>query len=149
MRIRVPAILVVSVLFLVSSVSAASAQATPQYVNCSQVQGAFASQGQYANAIASGDNSEAVVEVSQELNISQDQVNACLGGGTGRDNTPPGEDGNDGGDGEAEEAEGPRAVKPGTAAVSKLPNTGGPSLLGVALGLALVAGGISLTRPRR
>ena len=38
---------------------------------------------------------------------------------------------------------------PGTLAASTLPNTGGPSLLGAALGLALVAGGASLIRFRR
>jgi hypothetical protein len=46
-----------------------------QYVDCSQVQNAAANQGQYGTAIGR----EARVELSQELNISQEQVNACLG----------------------------------------------------------------------
>jgi hypothetical protein len=52
-----------------------------QYVDCSQVQEAAAVQGQYGDAVAgaSGIGSAAAAEISQELEITQEQVNACLG----------------------------------------------------------------------
>jgi hypothetical protein len=49
-----------------------------QYVDCSQVQAAAAAQGQYGDATA-GDVASAAA-IAQELNITQEQVNACLGG---------------------------------------------------------------------
>lgn len=115
-------------------------------VDCSQVQNAFAgqyaaSQGQYA-----ADDGD-VAGVAQELNISQNQVNSCLGGGTG--DNKPGKNEEDGGDDDEKPPEGEDEVIKGTVAADELPNTGGPSLLALGLGFALVAGGISLVRPRR
>lgn len=49
--------------------------ANVQYVDCSQVQSVEANQGQYG--VAAG--REARAELAQELGISQEQVNACLG----------------------------------------------------------------------
>lgn len=53
-----------------------------QYVDCSQVAAVAATQGQYGDATAtSGDiGSAAAAEISNELGISIEQVNACLGG---------------------------------------------------------------------
>lgn len=53
-----------------------------QYVDCSQVAAVAAVQGQYGDATAtSGDiGSAAAAEISNELGISIEQVNACLGG---------------------------------------------------------------------
>lgn len=48
-----------------------------QVVDCSQVQNAVANQGQYGDARATGEN--AVAAIAQELNITQAQVDACLG----------------------------------------------------------------------
>lgn len=167
------AVLSVSAVFLAALAPAVFAQAetrddgddgnaSVQYVDCSQVQIVFANQGQYGDANAAADDeSEAVAEISQELNISQNQVNACLGsigGGGGDNNTPdPTDDGN-GGDRDddeddaasaAEMREGEDEVIKGTVLAKELPNTGGPSLLGGVLGLALVAGGAALIRSRR
>jgi hypothetical protein len=67
--------------------SPAFAQATGgdvsvQYVDCSQVAAVAAAQGQYGDATAtSGDiGSAAAAEISNQLGISIEQVNACLGG---------------------------------------------------------------------
>ena len=52
-----------------------------QYVDCSQVQAAAAAQGQYGDANAAADDeSVAIANISQDLDITQNQVNACLGG---------------------------------------------------------------------
>lgn len=48
-------------------------------IDCSQVQTALANQGQYGDATAAPDGDDAVAEIAQELNITQAQVNACLG----------------------------------------------------------------------
>lgn len=116
-------------------------------VDCSQVQNAFGSQGQYGNASAQY-QSDAIAVVSQELNISQNQVNACLDGHPGGDN------GNDEGNGnsntEGKDLEdGEENVLAGTDPGGTLPKTGGPSLLVVTLGAALIVGGASLIRSRR
>src|SRR4028118_1120322 len=89
MKTRLLAVLLVSTLVLATAAPLALAQATAgndrdngnadiTIVDCSQVQNAFGSQGQYGNASAQY-QSEAIAVVSQELNISQNQVNACLG----------------------------------------------------------------------
>ena len=158
MKARLLAVLLISTLVLASAAPVAFAQAerdpSVQYVDCSQVQGAFASQ--YGNANAIGDGNTA--EVAQELNISQNQVNACLGNlGEEGDEKPPvddsGKDPDDENTTESEEetqTDGQAAVLAGTVPkVDELPNTGGPSLLTVALGVALIVGGASLIRFRR
>jgi len=176
MKARLLAVLLVSTLVLASAAPMAFSQASAgeggdsgnvTIVDCSQVQSAFGSQGQYGNAAVAQYESEAVAVVSQELNISQNQVNACLGGGTGGggDNTPPpdddgngdGDDGDGDGNGGAmstpasdeEQPEGEQAVDADTIPAGKLPNTGGPSLLAAVAGVALVVGGASLIRFRR
>ena len=107
-------------------------------VDCSQVRNAFGSQDQYANASAQY-QSEAIAIVSQELNISQNQVNECFGDQTDDADT----------DAAANELEdGKEDVLAGTDPGGTLPDTGGPSLLALGAGLALVAGA-SLIRIRR
>ncbi len=119
-----------------------------QYVNCSQVQiaigGQYAAQGQYA----AGDG-DATAEIAEELDITQSQVNECLGGQTDDNNS----DSNNA-DEEAEAAaneveDGEDAVLAGTVPEDTLPDTGGPSLLVAAAGFALVLGGASLIRTGR
>ena len=120
-------------------------------VDCSQVQNAFGSQDQYGNASAQY-QSEAIAVVSQELNISQNQVNECLGGQTddGNNDDANNEDEDEDANAEATELEdGEDAVLAGTNPGGTLPETGGPSLLVVALGAALIVGGASLIRFRR
>lgn len=167
MKARLLAVLLVSTLVLASAAPVALAQAFAgnnqaiaggdratsgendterQYVNCSQVQiaigGQYAAQGQYA----AGDG-DATVEIAEELDITQSQVNECLGGQP------------DGGDDQT----GDRANEPettvasadkddvlaGTVPEDTLPDTGGPSLLVAAAGFALVLGGASLIRTGR
>ncbi len=143
MKARLLAVLLVSTLVLASAVSLALAQdkdANVQYVDCSQVQSAIG--GQYGNAIADGRDSTA--EVAQELSITQDQVNACLGD-IGQN---PGGDGDGDGDGDAS-GDASTSAKDKVMAntipeVEELPETGGPSLLVLGVALALVAGGTSL-----
>ena len=163
MKARLLAVLLASTLVLVSTGPVGLAQeaveaddddgnASSTVVDCSQVQNAFsASQGQYADAIAVAQyQSTAVAVVSQEMNISQSQVNACLvnlgggdedGGGGGGDDTATTAD--------AAPADTAAAVIDDTIPKGDLPDTGGPSLLLVGTGLALVAGGASLIRFRR
>ncbi|CAA9481867.1 MAG: hypothetical protein AVDCRST_MAG12-1557 [uncultured Rubrobacteraceae bacterium] len=144
--------MLVSTLVLASAVSLALAQdkdANVQYVDCSQVQSAIG--GQYGNANANAVvESEAIAEVAQELNITQDQVNACLGdigqnpdGNRDGDGDKEDENGTET-EGSREEKEGENAVLAGTDPGGTLPNTGGPSLLALGVALALVAGGTSL-----
>src|SRR5215210_2756173 len=113
-----------------------------QVVDCSQVQAAVAAQYNSGDASADADasagdfasaaNSDAVAAISQYLDISQSQVNACLGGAN-----PPGSTTKAPGDTDTD-----KGVVPGTESASKLPNTGGVPLPVAALGLALVAAGI-------
>lgn len=156
MKARLLAVLLVSTLVLSSAASIAFAQAerdpSVQYVDCSQVQSAI--QGQYGNANAIGDGNTA--EVAQDLNISQSQVNACLGGQVDDESEKPGKDPTeDPGDkntpasDENALVEGEAAVDADTIPEGTLPNTGGLSLIAVALGAALVVGGVSLIRFRR
>lgn len=111
-----------------------------QIVDCSQVQSAFASQGQYANANAVARDSEATAEVAQELGITQDQVNNCLGDGADNKAKDPA-------DGKTL-PEGKDEVIDETVQAAKLPETGGPSLLLIGGGLAVVAGALALIRRR-
>ena len=164
MKARLLAVLLVSTLVLASAAPMAFAQAkrdpSIQYVDCSQVQSAFGSQYGNANANAVVE-SEATAEVVQELNITQDQVNACLGnvGEEGNEKPPvddlgkdPTEDPDDENTPASEEkalSEGEAAVDADTIPEGTLPNTGGASLLALGAGLAMVAGGVSLIRFRR
>ena len=167
MRMRFFTVLLVSASFLLAFAPAVFAQAvieddgdtSVQYVDCSQVQNAFADQGQYANANAAADDEgEAVAEVSQELNISQNQVNACLGstGASPNGNNPRGDEttGPTNREPTDEEttgklAEGEDAVDDDTVlAADELPETGGPGFAGVVLasGCALLGAGLILNR---
>ena len=179
MKARLLAVLLVSSLVLASAANVALAQATAgkgqatageatagddrdndradvTIVDCSQVQNAFGSQGQYGNASAQY-LSEAIAVVSQELNISQNQVNECLGGQKDDGNRDgDNEDGDNEGEGtgtsdtEGNDLEdGEKNVLAGTDPGGTLPKTGGPSLLALGAGVALVAGGASLIRFRR
>lgn len=162
MKTRLLVVLVFSSLFLATGIPVAFAQdavvvgggtaqgGDVQYVDCSQVQNAV--QAQYGNAVA---DDEATAEVAGEFNISQDQVNACLGniGANGDDNNDDAnnndENGNDGNNDDVNEASNPEDREDDVLAstvpkVASLPNTGGPSLLALGAGLALVAAGASL-----
>lgn len=124
-----------------------------QYVDCSQVQSAFASQGQYGDANAAADDeSEATAEIAQDLGISQNQVNECLGGAA--DSTPDADENDTTDNGTTDKnddenlKEGKDDVIEGTESAATLPKTGGPSLLLVGGGLAVLAGGAALIRRR-
>jgi hypothetical protein len=118
-----------------------------QYVDCSQVQAAAAAQGQYGDATA-GDLGSAAA-ISQELGISQEQVNACLEGvAAGGDIIV-----DDGGTAAASAAATAAAAASAgsTAAASSssaaaLPETGGASLIALGAGALLVAGGLLARR---
>jgi LPXTG-motif cell wall-anchored protein len=131
-----------------------------QYVDCSQVQSAVG--GQYGNATAIG--RDAAAEVAQDLNITQNQVNACLGqigqnpGGNGGDNNNNDDDddnnnndddGTTNGDDDGVASDENNVIESSIPETKVLPNTGGPSLLALGAGLALVAGAASLIRLRR
>jgi len=113
-----------------------------QYVDCSQVQAAAAAQGQYgdANANASGLSNAAAAEISQELGITQAQVNACLGGFNV----------NNGGTTtvtvSATDSATSSATSSASASAATLPPTGGASLLALGAGALLVAGGLLARR---
>lgn len=156
MRVRVTAVLAVSALFLVSSLTVASAQTNEDkgntnvtVVDCSQVQNVVASQDQYgdASATVSGTSS---AEIAQELNISQNQVNECLGnvGGGEPTNPDPGPDpepkpgpdpGPNNGDNPTE-----NKVISDSIPDDKLPDTGGVPMSLLASGVALLLVGVSL-----
>lgn len=160
MKPRLLAVLLVSSLVLASAAPVALAQEAVEddresgnnvtIVDCSQVQNAFGSQDQYGNANAIAQfESEAIAVVSHELNITQNQVNACLGGQPDGDNDNTN---NDNGDNDTEGSDledGEDDVLADTIPDGKLPNTGGPSLLVVVAGVALVVGGASLVRTGR
>ena len=111
---------------------AGGAQATAgdvhvQYVDCSQVQAAFANQNNGGSAGA------ATAQIAQYLNINQSQVNGCLGGGNPSRSTssrPLGK------------TTTPKGVVSGTESASKLPDTGGMPVPSAILGFAMVAAGI-------
>jgi hypothetical protein len=115
-----------------------------QYVDCSQVQAAAAAQGQYGDATA-GDVASAAA-IAQELGISQEQVNACLGGVAAGDDIVVGDDAT----AAAAAAAGATAAAGGTAAAAAapaaLPETGGASLIALGAGALLVAGGLLARR---
>jgi len=165
MKARLLAVLSISTLVLASAAPAALAQVTSsgdnnnsvQYVDCSQVQNAV--QAQYGDQNASA-NDSSTAEIANKLNISQSQVNACLGSigndGESNDNGNEDEDQDRVGNGDEDETvvqaedlkDGEDAVLAGTDPGGTLPETGGPSLLALGAGLALVAGG-ALIRSRR
>lgn len=119
-----------------------------QYVDCSQVQSAFASQVQGGDANAAADDeSEANSEIAQDLGITQEQVNQCLGGAA--NNTPaPDETTDETTTGSRDLEEGKDAVIEDTVKAAALPDTGGSSLLLVGGGILLVASGAALIRRR-
>ena len=115
-----------------------------QYVDCSQVQSAFASQVQGGDANAAADDeSEATSEIAQDLGITQKQVNQCLGGAA--NNTPAPDETTTG---SRDLEEGKDAVIEDTVKAAALPDTGGSSLLLVGGGILLVASGAALIRRR-
>jgi len=156
--VRTLFVVVAALLLWGLSAAPAFAQATAgdvnlQYVDCSQVQSAVAQQYNSGDARTDDDatagnngsaaNTEATAEIAQELNISQDQVNACLGA----DGAPTDNDTDDGtDDGTDTTTEGDVStsadVKKNTLSASELPNTGGAPLPGAAAGIALVAAGM-------
>ena len=124
------------------------------FVDCSQVQQVFVTQGQYsdANAVAVGDG-EAVAAVAQDLDISQAQVNACLGnlgggeetttgdtttGDTTRDTTT--------GDTTAETADTAGVIASTVPEADELPDTGGAGGIALAAGCALLGVGLIVNR---
>lgn len=125
-----------------------------QYVDCSQVAAVAATQGQYGDATAtSGDiGSAAAAEISNELGISIEQVNACLGGvAAGGDIVVEEEDKVVAevaapAAAPAAEAKAPAAVASAGAAPAApaqvLPDTGGVSVISLFAGVVLVAGGL-------
>ena len=169
MKARLLAVFLASTLVLASTGPVALAQGTGEegrdgsviIVDCSQVQQVVASQGQYgdANAVAVND-SVAVAPISQRLDISQSQVNACLGniGGAGGETTAEttaettGEATNKTtaertGDGEETMVkDGETIIMPDELADTKLPATGGPGGYGLAAGCALLGVGLILNR---
>ena len=135
MGARLLAVLSALALLLAAFGPAALAQesrANVQYVDCSQVQTAEGNQGQYGDA--SGD-------VAQELNISQEQVNECLGGGLER---------NERGGEETTVVDGETIILTDVAA-DQLPKTGGASFAGLLLasGCALLGAGLLVHRISR
>jgi hypothetical protein len=160
MKTRLLAVLLVSSLAIMSIVPTALAQNAGgnrgpdvQYVDCSQVQSAVG--GQYGNAIAIG--RDAAAEVAQELNITQNQVNACLGT-VGQETTEEktNEETTKGettkGDGRSGEettvVDGQTVIIPKGVAAEQLPETGGPTGGGYALaaGCALIGVGLIVNR---
>jgi hypothetical protein len=121
-----------------------------QYVDCSQVQAAAAAQGQYGDAEA-GDLGSAAA-ISQELGISQAQVNACLEGvAAGGDIVV--DDGGTAAAAAAATAAASASASSASASASAtasssaaLPETGGASLIALGAGALLVAGGLLARR---
>ena len=130
------------------------------FVDCSQVQQVFVSQGQYgdANAVAVGEG-DAVATISQRLDISQSQVNACLGniGGGNAEETTAEETTAEETTAEETTAEettgeqttvidGQTILIPDKLADTTLPETGGPSGIALAAGCALLGVGLIINR---
>ena len=125
------------------------------FVDCSQVQQVFVSQGQYgdANAVAVGEG-DAVATISQRLDISQSQVNACLGniGGGNAEETTAEETTAEETTGEQTTGEqttvidGQTILIPDKLADTTLPETGGPSGIALAAGCALLGVGLIINR---
>jgi hypothetical protein len=133
-------------------------------VDCSQVQQVVASEGQYgdANAVAVND-SEAVAQISQRLDISRSQVNACLGniGGADEETTDEGttdegttDEGTTDEETTADEEtteetmvrDGETIIMPDELGATALPDTGGPGGYGLAAGCALLGVGLIINR---
>ena len=123
-----------------------------QYVDCSQVNAALGAQYGDQNAAASD---ESVASAANELGITQNQVNACLGEvsdvNQGEDNVGDVVVGSvaAGDDGSASAAAGSAsasAAGSASAATETLPETGGASLLALGAGALLVAGGLLARR---
>ncbi len=128
-----------------------------QYVDCSQVNAALGAQYGDQNAAASD---ESVASAANELGITQNQVNACLGEvsdvNQGEDNVGDVVIDENGSvvaveDGSASAAAGSAsAASEGSAsaaaATETLPETGGASLLALGAGALLVAGGLLARR---
>ena len=127
-----------------------------QYVDCSQVQAAAAAQGQYgdASADASGVSTAAAAEIAQELGITQQQVNACLGGinvGNGGTTTVTvSASGSSSSSASSSSSSSASASSSSSASASSssatLPETGGASLFALGAGALLVAGGLLARR---
>jgi hypothetical protein len=139
------------------------------FVDCSQVQQVFVTQGQYsdANAVAVGDG-EAVAAVAQDLDISQAQVNACLGNLGGGEETTTGDtttgdtttgdtttgDTTTGdttrdtttGDTTAETADTAGVIASTVPEADELPDTGGAGGIALAAGCALLGVGLIVNR---
>ena len=131
-----------------------------QYVDCSQVQLAVGAQYGDANAAASD---ESIAGAANELGITQNQVNACLGevsdvnqGTEGVGDVVIGEGGTvvavEGGtvsaaaEGSASASASAASSASASAATETLPETGGASLLALGAGALLVAGGLLARR---
>jgi hypothetical protein len=126
-----------------------------QYVDCSQVNAALGAQYGDQNAAASD---ESVASAANELGITQNQVNACLGEvsdvNQGEDNVGDVVIGSvaagDDGSASAAAAGSASAASEGSAsaaaATETLPETGGASLLALGAGALLVAGGLLARR---
>ena len=131
------------------------------FVDCSQVQQIFVTQYQYgdANAVVVG-NGEAVAAVAQDLDISQNQVNACLGNLGGGEETTTG-DTTTGDSTTADTTTGDTTTGDSTTAdtagviastvpeAEELPETGGPGGYVLAAGCALLGVGLILNRIAR
>src|ERR687894_439855 len=109
-----------------------------QYVDCSQVQLAVGAQYGDQNAAASDDS---VAAAANELGITQNQVNACLGEVS---DVNQGEDAV--GDVVIDENGSVVATVEASPATETLPETGGASLLALGAGALLVAGGLLARR---
>src|SRR5215208_4075460 len=132
-------VLAAAVPALAKNTTAVAGDVSVQYVDCSQVQAAAAAQGQYgdASANASGLSNAAAAEISQELGITQAQVNACLGGFNVGGSASPGG---------SVCIDFCSASSSGSASAATLPSTGGASLLALGAGALLVAGGLLARR---
>jgi hypothetical protein len=134
-------------------------------VDCSQVQTALVQQYNSGDAIAISQYGDAIAVIAQDLDISQSQVNSCLGGtppegttpetptddtptdGTTTDETPTGEtptNGTTAPDSSVGTVDNPDGVIASTISKGELVNTGGMPLPAAAAGLALVAVGMFL-----
>jgi hypothetical protein len=165
------AVILASLLALGLMVSPAFAQAEAGNANlvivdCSQVQTAIAQQYNSGDAVAVSEQyGVAISAIAQDLDISQSQVNSCLGGvppegttpenptdenptgETPTDENPTGEtptDGTTAPDSSVGAVDNPNDVLAGTISKGELVNTGGMPLSVAAASLALVAVGMFL-----
>ena len=146
MGLRVFGVLSVTVLLLSVLVGPASAKdrGNVVIVDCSQVQQISVSEGQYGSA---GD----VAEIAQELDISQNQVNACLGNPEEATTEATTEQTTDESTKETTVVRGETVIVPDEVASDRLPDTGGANLGGIILasGCALLGAGLILGRVAR